>query len=258
MSLGDGARPTPGALALLGSGEYTDAMNATDRALLDTRGGVAGARVALLPTASGREAGGPAYWNDLGQRHFAALGAGDIRPTAIVDAASAADPQQLALLRDADLYYFSGGDPQHLIATLRGSPAWEVIQAAHAAGAALAGCSAGAMALSARTLSVRQVMRSGAIEWAEALGVVPRTLVFPHFDRMAGFMGEERFRDLLAALPEDFVALGIDEDTALVCLTPDTGATGTARWQVMGRQTVTVFAAGEPPRTLRAGDELSL
>lgn len=251
-------RTMPGAIALVGSGEYTNAMNATDAHVLRTLGDPASLRVALLPTASALEPGGPASWNDKGMRHFAALGVKDIRLSTISDAASAADPDQLALLRDADFYYFSGGDPQHLVESLRGSPAWEIIHSAHAAGAVLAGCSAGAMALSARTLSVRGVMRSGVIEYASALEVVPATIVFPHFDRMAGFMGDERFRTLIASLPAEYVALGIDEDTALVRLAPPDEAGVHARWQVMGRQTVTVFRASEPAHTLHVGEEIAL
>src|SRR5579859_4862201 len=130
-----------GALALVGSGEYTDAMLATDEALLDTVGGASGASVVLLPTASGLEPDGPTYWNNLGLSHFRKLGVNDIRPTLILDSASASDPKQVELLRDASFYYFSGGNPQHVIESLRGSPAWEVIAQAQRNGAVLAGCS---------------------------------------------------------------------------------------------------------------------
>jgi cyanophycinase len=250
-----GARP--GAVALVGSGEYTAAMDETDAALLATVGGVGTARVALLPTASGLEVNGPTHWNSMGLDHFAGLGVADVRATQIVDAASAASPLQLELLRDANFFYFSGGDPAHIIATLRGSPAWELIAAAHARGAVLAGCSAGAMMLGGRTLSIRSAMASGTLQWGEALGVVPGVIVFPHFDRMASFAGEDRFRAVLDGIPADLVALGVDEDTALVRLAPATG-NAPARWRVMGRQTVTVFAPGAAPRRLGAGDEVEL
>src|SRR5260370_26899271 len=107
----------PGAIALVGSGEYLDVMNTTDTYLLGTLGGVNNARVVLLPTASGREPQGPAYWNTLGLDHFQRLGVRDVRATHILDHESSASPEQLALLRDANLYYFSGGDPQHIIDT---------------------------------------------------------------------------------------------------------------------------------------------
>ena len=247
----------PGAIALVGSGEYLDAMNTTDTYLLETLGGASNARVALLPTASGLEVGGPTYWNNLGLDHFHALGVQDVRATEIIDRTRAADPAQLALLRDANFFYFSGGNPQHIIETLRYSPAWEIIQAAYERGAVLAGCSAGAMALSGSTISIRSVMTGQTSEWTSALGIVPHLVVFPHFDRMANFMNQDLFQQLLATLPKDHIVLGIEEDTALVRLgfSPDNV---TSQWQVMGRQNVNVFTKGMTTRVLRKGDKVML
>jgi cyanophycinase len=256
MAAEEGARARPGVIALVGSGEYTPAMDDTDRQLLDSLGGASVVRVALLPTASGLEPGSPARWNEMGRRHFERLGVAEVCATQIIDAASAADPAQLALLRDADLYYFSGGDPEYLIETMRGSPAWEIISAAHQLGAVLAGCSAGAMALGDRSLSIRRARQDEQAVWLEALGVVPRIIVFPHFDRMTHYMGEERFRALLAMVPPGYVAAGIDEDTALVRLPTDDDHI--SRWRVTGRQTVTIVRGGELPHVLRVGDEVTI
>jgi peptidase E len=62
-----------GALALVGSGEYTPAMEATDRMLLNSLA-VKQPRVVVIPTASGLEHGQPARWNRMGGRHFEDLG----------------------------------------------------------------------------------------------------------------------------------------------------------------------------------------
>ncbi|HET9919643.1 MAG TPA: Type 1 glutamine amidotransferase-like domain-containing protein [Ktedonobacteraceae bacterium] len=258
MTNESGSRPQPGAIALVGSGEYLDAMNTTDSYLLDTLGGAANARVVLLPTASGRETDGPAYWNDLGLRHFANLGVKDIRPSRIIDRASADEPEQLALLRDADFYYFSGGDPQQIIGSMRDMTAWEIITSAYHNGAVLAGCSAGAMAFGAYTISVRQVVQSGHSAWNPALGLVPQLVVFPHFDRMAGFISNIVFKGLLATLPAGHTIVGVDEDTALVRVEASVDGTEKGRWRVMGRQTVKVFEKDESVRTLHVGDEIVL
>jgi cyanophycinase len=250
----------PGSIALLGSGEYLNVMNATDAYLLQTVGGADQARVVLMPTASGLEANGPTYWNNLGLHHFKALGVKDIRASLIIDRASAADEKQLRLLNEADIYYFSGGNPQHCIEMLRDTPAWEMITAAYDRGAILAGCSAGAMMLSGHTIALRQMMEGGKPGLTKALGVVPRFVVFPHFDRMANFMNQHIFEDLLATLPEGHIALGIDEDTALVRVTtPNSNdAFATARWRVMGQQTVKIFERGEVTSILRIGEEATL
>lgn len=253
-------REVEGAVALVGSGEYTDAMLETDAALLDTVGGAAGARVVLLPTAAGLEKDGPTYWNNLGQSHFRKLGVSDIRSTLVLDEVSAADPKQVDLLRGADFYYFSGGDPHHIINSLRGSPAWEVISRAQREGAVMAGCSAGAMAMSGYSLPLRALI-SGLVtgapgDWSPALATVPQVVVFPHFDRMPGALSEPMVRRLSHAAPAGVSLIGVDEDTALVRLDPP-GEQG-GLWRVMGRQTVHIYRKGSEPLRLRAGETIIL
>jgi len=249
---------TPGAVALVGSGEYTDAMNKTDLQLLETLGGPAAARVVLLPIASGLETNGPSHWNGMGQRHFTALGVGDICPSLIIDAASAADPAQLDLLRGANFFYFSGGNPQHVIASLRGSPAWDLILSAYQRGAVMAGCSAGAMAMSGYTITARLSFTNDAISFVPSLGVVPQVIVFPHFDRMMGRLGKLALQTRLLTAPQGSYPVGIDEDTALVRLAPPDTTIGKATWRVIGRQSVTIFWPGTSPQTLSTGEEVEL
>jgi cyanophycinase len=250
----------PGAVALVGSGEYTPAMRETDAYLLNTLGGAANTVVALLPTASGREPGSPERWNAMGAEHFAGLGVGKTGSVQLVDRAGADAPDAMtqAILERANFYYFSGGDPNYLIQCLRNTPAWTTIAQRHARGAVLAGCSAGAMALGGLTVSLRGVQTAETIEWLPGLGVVPQLICFPHFDRMSRIIGEERFQALIEATPAGFAGLGLDEDTALVRVSLPSDVDPRATWRVMGRQTVSVFVRGEPPRVLRAGDDVTL
>jgi cyanophycinase len=245
----------PGALALVGSGEYLPQMAEVDQFLLETVGGPAGARVVVIPTASGLEPGMPERWNSMGVAHFRALGA-EVTPVPLIARADAEDARVVELLRGADMYYFSGGSPEHVIESLRGTPAWEAVRAGYLAGAVLAGCSAGAMMLGGHTLSVRSVARGQPPRWLPALGLAPRIVVMPHFDRMASFAGEAVFRAILASAPDGATLLGVDEDTALVRLPAANGAA--PRWQVMGRQTVSLFAGDGQRIIYRAGDEVSL
>jgi cyanophycinase len=238
----------PGAIALVGSGEYTPAMNETDRFLLDTLADPQAARVALLPTASALEEGAPERWNRMGAAHFAALGA-QAAPLMLLTRDDAADPRIVAALRTADMFYFSGGDPQHLIAMLRGTPAWDAIRERHAGGAVIAGCSAGAMMLGGYTLSIRALMNGQPPQWPAALGLLPHIAVMPHFDRAAQFMGEESFRALIAAAPTGVTLLGVDEDTALLHL-PAVG------WRVLGQQTVSIFDGAGGRAIYHAGDRV--
>jgi cyanophycinase len=246
-------RTQPGALALVGSGEYLPVMAETDRFLLNTLGGPAAARVVVIPTASALELGMPERWNAMGVEHFRALGA-QTTPVMLLTRDDAQDAQVLAELRGADMYYFSGGNPEHVIEILRDTPAWEIIQAGYAAGAVLAGCSAGAMMLGGYTLSVRAVMRGQPPRWLPGLGVVPEIVLMPHFDRVADYASAEMFRGILAAAPASTTLVGVDEDTALIHLPAD----AEQHWHVLGRQTVSVFD-GEGGRAIyRAGDAVPL
>ena len=197
---------TAGPIALVGSGEFTPAMADVDRLLLEGRP----RRAVFLPTAAGRE--GPErvdYWVRLGRGHYQALGVEPV-PLLVLDRLSAEDPALAAEVEGAGLIYLSGGDPGFLAASLAGSRVFDAILAAWAAGAALAGCSAGACALTELTFDVHppHLRRPG-------LAVVPGLVVLPHFDAIEGWRPGivERW---LAELEPGQILVGIDERTALV------------------------------------------
>jgi cyanophycinase-like exopeptidase len=235
-----------GALALVGSGEYTAQMEATDRFLMEAIGGAA--RVAVIPTASGLEPGMPQRWNERGVKHFQSLGA-TVTPIPLVTTDDAHNPEIVAVLRAANFFYFSGGNPEYITETLQGTPAWSAITDAAHDGGVLAGCSAGAMMLGSYTLRVRAVVNGQPPQWASALGMAPGLAVMPHFDRISGFVGPDIFRAILDSAPAGVTLIGIDEDTALVALPGDASS-----WRVMGRQTVSVIGANGERRVYWAGE----
>jgi cyanophycinase-like exopeptidase len=191
-------------------------------------------RYVQLPTAAAPEGERSlSRWLDLGAAQAERLGVEQV-PVVVRDRSEADASELAALVGGAGLVYLSGGNPTYLAQTLRGTRVWEAILAAWRAGSALAGCSAGAIALTGWVPSMRALDR----EPDPGLGVLPHLRVLPHFDRMLGWVP-----DLLtsAALypPAGTTVLGIDEDTALVDLT---GA-GHA-WQVHGRQQAWTLADG--------------
>lgn len=238
-----------GAIALVGSGEYLPVMDEIDRALLATL--PKNPLVALLPTASGLEPGSPERWNRLGMTHFSGLGVETVA-LELLGRQDAFDQAIQAALTLANFFYFSGGNPNHLVETLQGTPAWDIMARAHGTGAVIAGCSAGAMMLGGYTVRLRGLMTGEPPSLAPALGVVPNVAVLPHFDRFAARLGLAAPQAFTEMAPEKLAVLGIDEDTALVRLLPD------HPWQVMGRQTVTVFRQGLPPAVFRAGEAVAL
>src|SRR5205807_1253859 len=140
---------------------------------------------------------------------------------------------------------FSGGSPQHLVQSFSGTRAWEVVRGRHDAGAVLAGCSAGAMALGGVTSSPRAMSADRPVAWLPALGVLPRLVMFPHFDRMVHFIGAELLERAVRSAPPGMTLLGVDEETALVRLPLSDGSDGKADWQVMGRRGVSIFDRGD-------------
>jgi peptidase E len=216
-----------GPLALVGSGEYLPVMLEVERSLIAGRP----PRYVQIPTAAAPE--GPAVlakWRRLGEEQAARLGVEAV-PLLVRDRAEADDPAIAAQVRGAGLVYLSGGNPAHLAASLRGTALWREIVAARQAGAALAGCSAGAMAMTARVPHVRALHKP----FEPGLDLLPHLRVIPHFDKMLGWAPDLVTRVLVHA-PEGVTVLGIDEDTALVG--------GPEEWQVIGRQSVWTLGHG--------------
>jgi cyanophycinase len=233
-----------GTIALVGSGEFTPAMTEVDRAMLADISRDR-PRVAIVPTASWPD--GEAVfmrWAAQGRTHFAALGADPVA-VLIGDRASADDPASVAAIRSADLVYMSGGKPGHLLEVLRDSEAGSALREAHARGAVIAGCSAGAMVLGGY-----QVRIGGGrflqlpVSWQEGLGMVPGLIVVPHYDAIP----EALVAPMVLAAPSGSIVVGIDEDTAVV------GRDGA--WQVQGRGRVTVWRGRRRERH-RAGSAVS-
>src|SRR5512141_2056909 len=111
-----------GLIALLGSGEYLPVMNDVDRHLLASVAADGRApQVVCLPTAAGEEGDeSVGRWLRMGREHFEALGA-QVYPLPIIDRATADDPQFDPIIEQADLIYFSGGNPLYLYETMLGS-----------------------------------------------------------------------------------------------------------------------------------------
>lgn len=210
-----------GLIALVGSGEYLPVMEDVDRHLLASHNlNGRKPRVVCLPTAAGREGDVSVNrWSGMGVSHFQKLGA-EVEALRIIDRESADDPRWEPLIENADLIYFSGGDPNYLYQTMNGSRSWQAAMRAWERGAVYAGCSAGAMILARRIPSFRLF---GTVEGFE---ILPAQFVIPHFDAIPA-----AFKPLIFALrrqlEEGERMIGVDEDTALV------GRLG-GEWKVMG------------------------
>lgn len=212
---------TPGPIALVGSGEYLPAMLAVEAGLIAGRA----PRYVQLATAAVPD--GPAVverWHRLGAQQADRLGV-EVVQLAVNDRRDANTDAIAEQVAGAGLIYLSGGHPGFLADTLRDTQVWHAIVDAWRAGAALAGCSAGAMALTDWVPSLRHP-REGA---TPGLALLSNLRVIPHFDAFAA-----KIPDLITrfVLPQDegVMLVGIDEETALVG--------GPEEWQVEGNQSV--------------------
>ena len=227
-------------MALVGSGEYLPSMLDVERALVDGQP----PRYVQIPTAAAREgAARLAYWVELGRVQAERLGVEPV-PLVVTDRAQANDPAIAEQVAGAGLIYLSGGSPRLLADTLRDTALWRAIVDAWEAGAALAGCSAGAMAMADHVPDLRHPTRGG----RPGLGLLPKLQVIPHFDRMLGWMPDLLTRPVMRP-PDGVMLVGVDEETALVG--------GPDEFTVAGRQSVWVLGDGKR-RRLAVGDTLTV
>ena len=223
-----------GLIALVGGDEFRRYCVDMDRDILAATGKDQ-ARVVVLPTAA---VTGPVKAAHDGVTHFTGLG-GDGQPLMILDSEQANDPQMVERLAGADVIYFTGGNPNHLLETLQDSQLLAGIMAAMDGGAILAGSSAGAMVMGS------VMRRPRADEWVTGLGIAEGICVLPHHERSNPDQVAEQIQERLS---NDLTVLGIDAQTA--CL----GSGGD--WRVTGHGKVTVYRPGGW-RQFEAGETFS-
>lgn len=218
-----------GALALVGGAEFHPGNETQDRILVDAAGG----RPAYVVCAAVRHQ--PERAAATARSWFATLGA-DMRELVVHSRSDAALPSTVEAASGAGLVYIAGGDPGRTVQLLAGSAVWEAIVAAWRGGAALAGSSAGAMALCAWTLVRDRWPGHDTRRPIDALAIVPGCAVLPHFDTF----GERWIPSAQAALGAATPLVGIDERTAALW------RDGT--WSTFGPGAVTVITGSDRAR----------
>lgn len=221
-----------GPVALHGGGEFLPGDEPFLAALLGRAveragGDVSGRpiRVVVVPTAAAR--GRPDLAGANGVAAFERVGASgglDLVASAVlvVSRATAADAGLAAELAAADVIHFPGGDPDLIPTIMPGTAAWAAISDAHAAGAVLAGASAGAMAFGPWTWTPGGGMGG--------LRVVQGIVVVPHAQEATWSATVERFA---AWAPEGLGALGLSEQTGVI-EEPVVPGRPTIKWRVVG------------------------
>ena len=216
----------PGAIALVGSGEYSVQMQELETQLLH-RAISRGKRNTFIqiPTASSHEGDASREkWKRLGQEQSDRIGSECIY-LPIHERDDAFNAEFVDAIKDAGLIYFSGGDPHRVAEIYRDSPVWQKIVEEWRTGTSLAGCSAGAMAFGGSIMGLRRSQHS------EGPALLPDIEVIPHYDKMLGWL-PDRVAAFIAQSITKGTLLGIDENTALVL---------TDAWRRYGRGKVHVL-----------------
>lgn len=142
------------------------------------------------------------------------------------------DPAIIQPLYDANVIFMGPGSPTYAARQLRDTLAWHVLRSMHRlAGASLVFSSAMVLAASRLTLPIYEIYKVGEdLHWKAGLdlfGDCGLSLIFvSHWNNRDGgdlldtsrcYLGQQRFEELLAMLPNDPArrVVGIDEHTAL-------------------------------------------
>jgi cyanophycinase len=211
-----------GILALVGGDEFKPGNEEQDRLLVAS---ALKLPAYVVPTAAARQ--GPQEAVEHATRWFGSLGLA-LEELPVLKAADARSKELAELARSGGFFYLVGGDPGLVAQVLRDSRVWEAIAEAWLAGAALAGSSAGAMALCEHTLIRATWPDRTNRRPSDALGLVPGTAVLPHFDTFGHRWIESARRELPGV-----TLLGVDERSAAVWID--------GSWRACGPGSVTVI-----------------
>ena len=227
----------PGVLALVGGDEFNPGNEEQDRVLAKAAGT---GPAYVVPTAAARQ--GPERAVAHAQKWFQQFDL-VLDELPVLKRADANSKELAARARAGGFFYLVGGDPGLVAQVLHSSRVWNAMTEAWQEGAALAGSSAGAMALCSHTLIRASWPNRFNRRPTDALGLVADTAVLPHFETF----GHRWVESAQQALPEATL-LGIDERSA--ALWRD------ATWRAMGPGAVTVIKAGKAKR-FESGQEVT-
>ena len=233
-----------GPIALVGSGEYLPVMTDFEAGL------IAGRSPRYVQIATAAVPDGPATlerWHQLGIAQAKRIGVTAVT-VPVATREDADDPDVVGLLDDAGLIYLSGGNPNFLAETLRDTALWAAIEHQWRGGAALAGCSAGAMVMAAWVPTIRHPREGG----TPGLGLLSHLRIIPHFDAFVKRMPDVATR-FLVGRDDRVTVVGVDEETAIVGGPEEWVVHGAGSAWVLTGTTRHEFRSGETLRTPLVG-----
>lgn len=215
-----------GSLVIVGGGKLPPSVL---KAFVDASGG-AKAVIGVLPTASGVA---DESWQAMKER-LEPYGV-TLKLLPVKTRLDAERPHILDMARACSGFWFTGGDQRRIHDAVVGTALHRVIAERLAAGASVGGTSAGAAAMTRIMLEGTDHLQEtapGSYKTIDGLGFLPGCIVDQHF------LKRSRHNRLLSLAMEhpDHLAIGIDEETALVVRE--------GKFRVVGDRRVIVFDPG--------------
>jgi peptidase E len=218
-----------GTIVLMGSGELTATMVETHKSLLARLG--PDARAVFLDTPAGFQLNA----DQISAKAVEYFQTKVSHPMTVASFKSGAligpveSEKTFLTLRQADFVLVGPGSPTYAVRQWADTPIPDILARRIEEGACLVAASAAALTVGLCTLPVYEIYKVGeSLRWAQGLNLLGRfglnLVVVPHWNNAEGgthdtrycFMGEPRFRELEALLPEDAPILGVDEHTACI------------------------------------------
>jgi peptidase E len=218
-----------GMIVLMGSGELTATMVEVHKELLGRFG--AAAKAVFLDTPAGFQLNVDQI-SKKAQDYFQSrvgqsLAIASFRSHDTISPFEAEQAYQT--LREADFVLIGPGSPTYAVRQWQQSAIPQILSGRIREGGCLVAASAAALTVGRFTLPVYEIYRVGqGLHWVEGMDILNdfgfNLVVVPHWNNAEGgthdtrfcFMGEPRFKQLVALLPEDVAILGLDEHTACI------------------------------------------
>lgn len=230
-----------GHLVIVGGGTRTPEIM---QRIVDLGGGP-GAKVLVVPFASGIADSVGTYQRD----EFIALGCS--AQYILCNREDIDKPENLAMLDEVSIVFFSGGDQNRLKAHIGGTKFFDRIESIYNNGGVISGTSAGAAVMSKIMITGQQegkteeevdfnMIKRGDVLTAEGFGFLENIIIDQHF------IYRKRQNRLLSLLKDhpDKRGVGIDESTAIVVY-PDSSFEVIGESQVMVYEPAGVNGSGE-------------
>ncbi|WP_123052698.1 cyanophycinase [Clostridium sp. JN-1] len=157
----------------------------------------------------------PEELGDEYKQIFQALNVKNVQILNIKDREDAYDINNIKIIEDASLVFFTGGDQLRITSLIGGTPLYKVIQRIYNEGCIFVGTSAGASVMSDTMIVTgpdEESPRKCTLKMAPGLGLIKGVIIDQHFAQR-GRIG--RLMVGIAENPES-LGIGIDEDTAIV------------------------------------------